>query len=679
MITAALPYANGPLHIGHIAGAYLPADIYVRHLRSKGKDVVFIGGSDEHGAAITIRAKKEGVSPQEIVDKYHSMNKTAFEGFGISYDIYHRTSSELHHKTAADFFLKLYNNDAFTQETSEQYYDEENQQFLADRYITGTCPKCGHDAAYGDQCEKCGTSLSPQDLINPVSTLSGKPPVLKTTFHWYLPMQDHEKWLRTWIADGILNGQQQHNPNEWKNQVIGQCMSWIDGGLQPRAITRDLDWGVKVPLPEAKGKVLYVWMDAPIGYISATKQWSINTGNDWRPYWQNEETKLVHFIGKDNIVFHCIIFPIILKSHGNYILPDNVPSNEFLNLEGQKISTSRNWAVWLHEYLEDYPEKQDEMRYVLCSIAPESKDSEFTWKDYQARVNNELVAIYGNFVNRAVVLTHKYFNGIVPNRGELIAVDKEVLEKIKTLANQIDAHIEKYRFREAQALAMDVARLGNKYLADEEPWKLIKTNEERVKTVLNVALQIAANLSIVFDSFLPFTSATLREILNIKKAKWDRAGVSDLLKSGHQINKATLLFQKIEDEFVEAQAAKLVQQEGAVTNHKEVKPMIEFDDFSKLDIRTAEILEAQKHENADKLLVLKVDTGVDQRTIVSGIAEHYNPEDIIGKKVCVLLNLQPRKLRGVESQGMILMAESEDGKLAFIEPTGDMANGAEVR
>ncbi|MBE7441000.1 MAG: methionine--tRNA ligase [Flavobacteriales bacterium] len=688
-ITAALPYANGPLHLGHLAGAYLPADIFVRYLKAKGNDVAFICGSDEHGAAITLRAKKEGCTPQEIVDKNHEIIKKSFSNFGIDFDIYHRTSSKLHHETASDFFKNLYEKGSFTQETTEQFFDQEHQQFLADRYVTGTCPKCNSAGAYGDQCEKCGSSLSPTDLINPISTLSGKTPVLKETTHWFLPMNKHEKWLKTWIETGVLDGKQQHNPSEWRKQVIGQCKSWIDNGLQPRSITRDLDWGVKVPVDGADGKVLYVWFDAPIGYISATKQWAADNGKNWEDYWKDNNTQLIHFIGKDNIVFHGIIFPIILKEHGDFILPTNVPANEFLNLEGDKISTSRNWAVWLHEYLEDFPNKQDELRYVLTSIAPETKDSEFTWKDFQARVNNELVAIFGNFVNRSLVLTHKYFEGKVPSQGTLTEYDKEVLSSITSTQHKVYELIATYRFRDAQTEAMTLARLGNKYLADTEPWKLIKTDEERVKTILNISLQLCNALSIIFEPFLPYTSKKLKGFLNSNASE---------LNSGHQLNQPELLFEKIEDEAIEAQIEKLKKisspapskggettfplgRVGDGTNPK-AKPMkdeITFDDFIKMDIRVATILAAEKHPDADKLLKLTVDTGIDVRTVVSGIAEHYKPEDVVGKQVSMLVNLAPRKIRGIESKGMILMAENNEGSLAFISPEKAMDNGGEVR
>jgi methionyl-tRNA synthetase len=677
-VTAALPYANGPLHLGHVAGVYLPADIFVRFLRMNGHDVVFICGSDEHGAAITLRAKKEGITPKEIVDKYDAIIGQAFRDFNISFDIYHRTSSEIHHKTSQDFFLKLYENGKFTEETSEQYYDEEFQQFLADRYITGECPKCQNPNAYGDQCEKCGTDLSPTELVNPKSTLSGKTPVLKSTSHWYLPMERHEEWLREWIKEGKLNGMQQHDPRTWRNQVIGQCMSWIDGGLHSRAMTRDLDWGVKVPLPNAEGKVLYVWLDAPIGYISATKQWAQDNGKNWEEYWSGDR-KLVHFIGKDNIVFHAVIFPILLKDHGDFILPDNVPASEFLNLEGDKFSTSRNWAVWLHEYLETYPGKEDELKYVLTSIAPETKDAEFTWKEYQTRINSELADILGNFVNRALVLTQKYYDGIVPEPGTLTEEDKAVLAEMKEIPQRISKLIYSYKLREAQSEAMNLARLGNKYLADQEPWKVIKTDTERVKTIMNIALQITANLSIVLQPFLPSTAQKLSEFLVFRSASWEDAGKSDLMKAGDPTSPPEILFQKIEDTLVETEVNKLKNANMSQSNYEPQKDEVNFDDFTKMDIRLGTILEAEKVEKADKLLKLTVDTGIDKRTIVSGIAEHYKPEEIIGKTVQVLLNLAPRKIRGIESQGMILMAEDADGKLSFMVPEKDFGAGGGVR
>lgn len=677
-VTAALPYANGPLHLGHVAGVYLPADIFVRFLRMNDHDVAFICGSDEHGAAITLRAKKEGITPQEIVDKYNGIIGTAFKDFDISFDIFHRTSAEIHHKTSQDFFLKLYENGKFTEETSEQYYDEEYQQFLADRYITGECPKCQNPNAYGDQCEKCGSDLSPTELINPTSTLSGKTPILKTTSHWYLPMQNHEEWLRAWIKEGKLNGIQQHDPKAWRNQVIGQCMSWIDGGLHSRAMTRDLDWGVKVPLPNADGKVLYVWLDAPIGYISATKQWALDNNKNWEDYWKGDR-KLVHFIGKDNIVFHAVIFPILLKDHGDLILPDNVPAYEFLNLEGDKFSTSRNWAVWLHEYIAAYPGKEDELKYVLTSIAPETKDSEFTWKEYQTRVNSELADILGNFVNRALVLTQKYYEGKVPQQGELTDYDKEVLAEMKSIPERISKLVYAYKLRDAQAEAMNLARLGNKYLADQEPWKLVKTDEKRVETIMNIALQITANLSIVLQPFLPSTAEKLSQFLNFKTTDWTKAGNSDLLAAGSLTNAPTILFQKIEDSLVEAEVAKLQSTNAVESNFEPQKDTIDFEDFTKLDIRLGTILEAEKVEKADKLLKLLIDTGIDKRTVVSGIAEHYSPEEVIGKTVQILLNLAPRKIRGIESQGMILMAEDAEGKLSFMAPEKGFEAGGSVK
>lgn len=668
-ITAALPYANGPLHLGHIAGCYLPADIYSRYLKAKGTDVAFVCGSDEHGAAITLRAKKEGTTPQQIVDTNHNIIEKAFKDFGIEYDIYHRTTAPIHHETASEFFKELNGKGSFIQETSEQFYDEEHEQFLADRYVTGQCPKCEAENAYGDQCEKCGSSLSPTDLINPKSTLSGKTPVLRETSHWYLPMNKHEEWLKEWVETGKLNGEQLHDASDWRKQVIGQCKSWIDNGLQPRSITRDLDWGVKVPVDGGEGKVLYVWFDAPIGYISATKEWAANNGKNWEDYWKNEDTELVHFIGKDNIVFHCIIFPIILKEQGDYILPTNVPANEFLNLEGDKISTSRNWAVWLHEYLEDFPGKEDELRYVLTSIAPETKDSEFTWKGYQQRINSELVAIFGNFVNRSVVLTHKYFDGVVPTLGKVTTEDQEVIDSIEATAKNVDELLSKFKFRDAQTEAMNLARIGNKYLADTEPWKLIKEDEARVKTILHIALKLSEALSQVFLPFLPNTCKKLNHI------------IGDAISEGHQINKAELLFQKIEDKEIDTQIEKLEKTKIKQSNPK-AKPMkdeITFDDFTKMDIRVGTILTAEKHPNADKLLKMTIDTGIDERTVVSGIAEHYAAEDVIGKQVSILVNLAPRKIRGIESQGMILMAENNEGSLAFVSPEKVIDNGGEVR
>jgi methionyl-tRNA synthetase len=682
-VTAALPYANGPLHLGHVAGVYLPADIFVRFLRMNGHDVAFICGSDEHGAAITLRAKKEGITPQEIVDKYNKIIGDSFQQFGISFDIFHRTSSELHHQTAQEFFLKLHEKGKFIEETTEQYFDEEFQQFLADRYITGECPKCQNPNAYGDQCEKCGSDLSPTELKNPVSTLSGKTPVLKSTSHWFLPMDKHESWLRPWIKEGILDGRQQHDPKTWRNQVIGQCMSWIDGGLHPRAMTRDLDWGVKVPIQGADGKVLYVWLDAPIGYISATKQWALDNGKNWEDYWKNDASKLVHFIGKDNIVFHAIIFPIILKDHGDLILPDNVPAYEFLNLEGDKFSTSRNWAVWLHEFLAKYPDKIDELKYTLTAIAPESKDSEFTWKEFQSRVNNELGAVLGNFVNRALVLTQKYYDGKVPTLGTLTDEDQRVLNEMAGFPGKISSLIYAYKLRDAQSEAMNLARLGNKYLAETEPWKLYKTDPERVETILHIALQITANLSLILEPFLPATAAKLRSYLQVDLTDWDGIGSSVILRAGDVVKTPDILFPKIEDAFVETEVEALkASQEIPVEVEAAFPPQksnVTFDDFSKLDIRLGTILEAERVPKADKLLKLVVDTGIDKRTIVSGIAEHYSPEEIIGKTVSVLLNLEPRKIRGVESQGMILMAENSEGKLSFMTPEKGFEAGGEIR
>ncbi len=682
-VTAALPYANGPLHLGHVAGVYLPASIFVKFLRMKREDVAYICGSDEHGAAITLRAKKEGITPQEIVDKYHTVIKDALEKFEIAPDIFHRTTAEIHKKTAQDFFRKLYDNAQFTEQVTEQYFDEEFQQFLADRYITGTCPKCNQPDAYGDQCEKCGSALSPTELIQPKSTLSGSTPVLKETKHWFLPMNDHEDWLRPWIQSGTLDGVEHHDPKNWRNQVIGQCMSWIDGGLKPRAMTRDLDWGIPVPVEGAEGKVLYVWLDAPIGYISATKQWALDNNKNWEDYWKNNETKLVHFIGKDNIVFHAIIFPILLKAHGEFILPDNVPASEFLNLEGDKFSTSRNWAVWLHEYLERHPSKVDELKYTLTAIAPESKDAEFTWKEFQARVNNELADVLGNFVNRALVLTHKYYNGIVPERGALHAEDEVVLMELANIPEKISSLMMRYRIREAQTEALNLARLGNKYLADTEPWKLIKTNPERVATIMHVALQITANLGLVLLPFLSKTAQLIQKFLNFSQDDWNLAGKADLLEAGHHINQPEILFEKIDDAFVEAEVEYLKRSTelSAASQENNVspqKPEITYDDFVKMDIRTATILEAERVPKADKLLKLLVDTGVDKRTILSGIAEHYSPEEIVGQRVVVLLNLASRKIRGIESQGMILMAGTDD-KLSFVQSIEDLGSGVEVR
>jgi methionyl-tRNA synthetase len=678
-VTAALPYANGPLHLGHVAGVYLPADIFVRFLRMNNHDVAFICGSDEHGAAITLRAKKEGITPKEIVDKYNKIIGKSFEDFGISFDIFHRTSAEIHHKTAQDFFLQLEKNGKFIEETTEQYFDEEFQQFLADRYIVGECPNCHNENAYGDQCEKCGSSLNPTDLINPVSTLSGKKPILKSTSHWFLPMDRHEDWLKEWILEGKLDGVQQHDPKTWRNQVTGQCMSWINNGLKPRAMTRDLDWGVKVPLPNADGKVLYVWLDAPIGYISATKQWALDNNKNWEDYWKGDR-KLVHFIGKDNIVFHAIIFPILLKDHGDLILPDNVPAYEFLNLEGDKFSTSRNWAVWLHEYLEKYPTKVDELKYTLTAIAPESKDSEFTWKEYQARVNNELADILGNFVNRALVLTQKYYEGKVPALGNVSPEDQQVLDALQEFPAKIASLVYAYKLREAQSEVMNLARLGNKYLADNEPWKLVKTDAARVETIMHIALQITAKLSLLLEPFLPTTAGKLRGFLNLDLTPWEAISKQTILDAGHITNTPEILFQKIEDSFVEQEVEALhATKEVPATNFAPQKPNVSFDDFTKMDIRLGKIIEAEKVPKADKLLKLTVDTGIDTRTIVSGIASYYNAEEVVGKTVSVLLNLEPRKIRGVESQGMILMAENESGELSFVSPEKEFGAGGEIR
>lgn len=676
-LTAALPYTNGPIHIGHLAGVYVPADIYARFLRLQGKDVAFICGSDEHGVAISMKAKKEGITPQQVIDKYNGIIKQSFADFGISFDNYSRTSSSIHHQTASEFFKKLYKEGKFIEEVTEQLYDEQAQQFLADRFVTGTCPKCANEEAYGDQCEKCGTSLNATDLINPKSTISGSKPILKSTKHWFLPLDQYDGFLREWILEG--------HKNDWKPNVYGQVKSWLEDGLKPRAVTRDLDWGIPVPVEGADGKVLYVWFDAPIGYISSTKEWAEREGKDWEPYWKSNDTKLVHFIGKDNIVFHCVIFPAMLKAEGSYILPDNVPANEFLNLEGNKLSTSKNWAVWLHEYLEDFPGKQDVLRYALTSNAPETKDNDFTWKDFQARNNNELVAIFGNFINRVVVLTNKYYNGVVPHPNEFSDVDIATLQELRAYPSVIESSVERYRFREALSELMNVARLGNKYLADEEPWKLIKENPERVKTQMYVALQIAAALSTLAEPFLPFTSNKLKSILNITNPISWKAVSEDtvMIATDHQIGQAELLFAKIEDEEIQKQLDKLEasKKANAAENKKveEQKETATFEDFSKLDLRVGTIVEAEKMPKANKLLVLKVDTGLDVRTIVSGIAEHFTPEEVIGKKVTVLANLAPRKLRGVESQGMILMTEDPDGKLVFVNPDNDaVKNGATI-
>ncbi len=678
-ITSALPYANGPLHIGHLAGAYIPGDIFVRFLRLNQKDVVYVCGSDEHGAAITIKAKKEGVTPQEIIDKYNLQIKESFEQFGISFNIYHRTSEPIHHQLSQEFFLNLYEKGEFIERFSEQYYDEEYHQFLADRYIVGTCPHCHNEGAYGDQCEKCGTSLNPTDLINPKSTLSGKTPILKETKHWYLPLDKYQPWLEKWLIEG--------KKNELKSNVFGQCQSWLKSGLQPRSMTRDLDWGVDVPLEEAEGKKLYVWLDAPIGYISATKQWAIDEGKNWEDYWKKQsnpenDSTLIHFIGKDNIVFHCIIFPAILHAHGEYILPENVPANEFLNLEGDKLSTSRNHAVWLHEYLEEFPGKQDELRYMLTSILPETSDSEFTWKDFQARVNNELVAIFGNFVNRVMVLSHKYFDGKVLMGSQLTPADQEVLDELAKIPAQIKQSLSQYRFREALATFMNAARLGNKYLADEEPWKVIKTDEERVKTVLFVAAQIVGNLAVMGQPFLPFTSTKVFEMLNLSAKSWEDAGKADLLDNGHLLGETQLLFEKITDEQVEFQLTKLANakaQNALAAPKAPQKANISFDDFGKLDIRVGRILTAEKVAKTKKLLKLTIDTGIDKRTVVSGIAEHFTPEEIVGKQVSILVNLEPREIKGIQSQGMILMAEDADGRLDFVNPISEVSAGSIVR
>ncbi|SHF51170.1 methionine--tRNA ligase [Dysgonomonas macrotermitis] len=670
LVTSALPYANGPVHIGHLAGVYIPADIYVRYLRLKGKEVLFIGGSDEHGVPITIRAKKEGVTPQDIVDKYHGIIKKSFEEFGIAFDIYSRTSSEIHKKTASDFFLKLYNKGEFEEKTSEQYYDEEAKMFLADRYIMGECPHCGNPNAYGDQCESCGTSLSPTDLKNPRSTISGKTPVMRETKHWYLPLDKHESWLRQWILE---------DHKEWKSNVYGQCKSWLDMGLQPRAVSRDLDWGVPIPLEGAEGKVLYVWFDAPIGYISNTKEL---LPESWEKWWKDEDTKLLHFIGKDNIVFHCIVFPAMLKAEGSFILPENVPANEFLNLEGDKISTSRNWAVWLHEYLEDFPGQQDVLRYVLTANAPETKDNDFTWKDFQARNNNELVAIFGNFVNRAMVLTHKYFEGKVPACHELTDYDKDTLAEFTNVKEEVEKYLETYRFRDALKEAMNLARIGNKYLADTEPWKTAKSDMPRTETILNISLQIAANLAIAFEPFLPFSADKLQHMLNVETLAWEQLGKVDILPTGHQLNAADLLFAKIEDETIEKQVQKLLDTKKAneASEYKAapVKPSIQFPDFEKVDIRVGTVLECIKVPKADKLLQFLIDDGISKRTIISGIAQWYKPEELVGRQVCFIANLEPRKLRGIESCGMLLSAENADGSLSLIQPSALITPGSKV-
>lgn len=670
-VTTALPYANGPIHIGHMAGVYIPADIYCRYLRMMGEEVLFIGGSDEHGVPVTIRAKKEGCTPQDVVDRYHNIIKKSFEEFGTSFDIYSRTTSDIHQKTASDFFLKLYNDGKFIEQTSKQYYDEQEQTFLADRYITGTCPICGNERAYGDQCESCGSSLNATDLINPKSALSGNVPVLKETKHWFLPLNDYETFLKEWILE---------NHKEWKTNVYGQCKSWLDNGLQPRAVTRDLDWGIKVPLKDAEGKVLYVWFDAPIGYISNTIEYD---KDNWEKWWKNKDTKLVHFIGKDNIVFHCIVFPSMLKAAGDYILPENVPANEFLNLEGDKISTSRNWAVWLNEYLEDFPNKQDVLKYVLCANAPETKDNDFTWKDFQTRNNSELVAILGNFVNRTIVLTHKYFNGKVPSKNELNDLDKQTIEEIKLYPEKIGTLIENYKFRDALFEMMNLARLGNKYLTENEPWKTYKTDINRTETVLNISLQICANLAILMEPFVQFSAKKLQQMLNLNPLKWFEAGNCEILQVGQDIQTAELLFERIEDADIQKQLDKLEASKKAnAINNAEVTPQkknVSFEDFSAMDIRVGTILEAEKVAKTKKLLKLKIDTGIDKRTIVSGIAEYFSPEEIIGKQVSVLVNLAPKNLKGIESQGMILMAENADGELCFVEPQKKFKNGSTIK
>ena len=669
-VTSALPYANGPVHIGHLAGVYVPADIYVRYLRLKKEDVLFIGGSDEHGVPITIRAKKEGITPQDVVDRYHKIIKDSFEEFGISFDVYGRTTSKVHCETASEFFRTLYDKGEFVEKTSMQYYDEEAHTFLADRYITGECPHCHAEGAYGDQCEKCGTSLSPTDLINPKSAISGSKPVMRETKHWYLPLDKHEAWLRQWILE---------DHKEWRNNVYGQCKSWLDMGLQPRAVSRDLDWGIPVPVEGAEGKVLYVWFDAPIGYISNTKEL---LPDSWETWWKDPETRLVHFIGKDNIVFHCIVFPAMLKAEGSYILPDNVPSNEFLNLEGDKISTSRNWAVWLHEYLRDFPGKQDVLRYVLTANAPETKDNDFTWKDFQARNNNELVAVYGNFVNRALQLTQKYYDGVVPACGELTEYDRQTLDEFKDVKAKVEELLDAFKFRDAQKEAMNLARIGNKYIADSEPWKVVKTDPERVKTIIYISLQLTANLAIAFEPFLPFSSEKLRKMLNMESFEWNRLGRTDLLQAGHRLAKPELLFEKIEDDVIEAQVQKLLDtkkaNEEANYKAKPIRENISFEDFQKLDIRVGTVLECTKVPKADKLLCFKIAYGLENRTIVSGISKFYKPEELVGKQVCFIANLAPRKLKGIESQGMILSALNYDESLSVITVDREVKPGSEV-
>lgn len=675
-ITAALPYTNGPIHIGHLAGVYVPSDIYARYLRLQDKDVAFICGSDEHGVAISMKARKEGISPQEVIDKYDGIIRQSFVDFGISFDNYSRTSAEIHHKTASEFFRKLYDEGKFIEEETEQLFDSKAGQFLADRFVTGTCPKCSNEEAYGDQCEKCGSTLNATDLINPKSTITGETPILKTTKHWFLPLDQYDAFLREWILQG--------HKNDWKPNVYGQVKSWLDDGLKPRAVTRDLDWGIDVPVEGAQGKKLYVWFDAPIGYISSTKEWAARTGKDWEPYWKSNDTKLVHFIGKDNIVFHCVIFPAMLKAEGSYILPDNVPANEFLNLEGNKLSTSKNWAVWLHEYLLDFPGQQDALRYALTANAPETKDNDFTWKDFQARNNNELAAIYGNFINRVVVLTHKYFEGIVPQPNAFTETDEQALNELKAYPAVIASSVERYRFREALGELMNVARLGNKYLADEEPWKVYKTDPERVKTQLYVALQIANALRVLSEPFLPFTADKLHQILNLSLLPaWNSISEKpESLAIGHQLGAAEILFPQIEDAQIQQQIDRLEATKTAnLSQNKTMTPqkeLVSFDDFAKMDIRVGTILEAEKMPKANKLLVLKVDTGIDVRTIVSGIAESFSPEEVVGKKVTVLVNLAPRNLRGVDSQGMILMTSDATGKLVFVNPDAETDNGATI-
>jgi len=670
LVTAALPYANGGVHIGHLAGVYVPADIYVRYLRLRGRDVLFICGSDEHGVPITIRAKKEGVTPQDVCDRYHKLIKESFEKFGISFSIYSRTTSDVHAKTATEFFEKLYEKGEFIEQESEQYFDEEAKTFLADRYIKGECPHCGNPDAYGDQCEKCGKDLSPTELINPHSTISGSKPVLRTTKHWYLPLDKAQPWLEKWILA---------DHSDWRSNVVGQCKSWFDMGLKPRAVTRDLDWGIPVPVEGAEGKVMYVWFDAPIGYISNTREL---LPNDWEKWWKSQDTRLVHFIGKDNIVFHCIVFPAMLKAEGSYILPDNVPANEFLNLEDDKISTSRNWAVWLHEYVEEFPGKQDVLRYVLTANAPETKDNNFTWKDFQARNNNELVAVYGNFVNRALVLTQKYFGGKVPPCGELTEQDKEIIAEFRDVKTKVEELLEKFRFRDAQKEAMNLARIGNKYLADSEPWKVFKTDPKRVETILNLSLQLVANLAIAFEPFLPFSSEKLRSMINMPDLKWDNLGQTDLLAAGHELNKPELLFEKIEDEVVEAQIKKLEETKKAneAANYKAapIRADVDIEQFSKMDLRVGTVLECEKVPKADKLLRFLIDDGLEKRQILSGIAKYYKPEDLLGKQVVFIANLPARKLRGLDSQGMILSAVNNDGSLSVITVDRPVKPGSEV-